>query len=72
MNDDLWRRVTPRQWNYTYSDPNRWMPNTVQIIMHTPFEWAFHVNAIYIATFPSWEEARDATPMLLKLHGTES
>jgi len=72
MNDDLWTRVTPRQWRYTGNDPNKWIPDTAQIIMSNPIEWCFYINAIYIATFPSWEEARDATPMLLKLHGTES
>ena len=72
MNDNLWTKVTPRQWNYVDNDPNKWMPDTAQIIVRAPNEWAFHINAIYIATFPSWEEARDATPMLLKLHGNES
>jgi len=77
MNDALWTRVTPRQWQYVDTDSGwaperRWMPPTAQIIMSSPIEWCFYINAIYIATFPSWEEARDATPMLLKLHGTES
>lgn len=72
MNDDLWARVTPRQWHYVGNAPNKWMPDTAQIVMSSPIEWCFYINAIYIATFNSWEEARDATPMLLKLHGNES
>jgi len=72
MNDDLWARVTPRQWHYVGNAPNKWMPDTAQIVMSSPIEWCFYINAVYIATFNSWEEARDATPMLLKLHGNES
>lgn len=72
MNDGDWQNVGKGMWAYVDTDINRWLSNRADIVVHGKEEWHLFINRQHIATFPSWEEARDATPMLLKLHGNES
>lgn len=73
MNDDLWHNTGKGEWQYVdIDDPPRWMRDTAQIVVHGKGEWNLFINRQHIGTFSSWEEARDATPMMIKLHGYES
>ncbi len=72
MNDSDWVVVNPRKWMYVVPDSSRWWRETAEIVITNASEWHLLINQNYVATFNSWAEARDATPMLLKLHGYES
>jgi hypothetical protein len=69
MTDGEWRKVTPREWRYERPYPNRWVPEAAHVVLRRKGEWALYVNGVFIGTFSSWEEARDAAPMMLSLHG---
>lgn len=72
MNDDLWHSAGKGKWQYVDINSQRWMRDTAQITTTGPGTWHLFINRTYVATFNTWEEARDATPMMIKLHGYES
>ena len=72
MNDDDWQPDGKARWKYLDFSRNRWRPDWATITCVGPGIWHLFINTQHIATFNSWEEARDATPMMLKLHGYES
>lgn len=71
MNDDEWvANGGQRSWIYYASFvPGRWMRDIATITVVGKDEWQLHVNHTHVATFNSWDEARDATPMMIALHG---
>lgn len=71
MTDDLWVADGRKRWVYTKYDPNTYLTD-VAVIEVRPDGWHLFLNFHYIASFNSWAEARDATPMMIKLHGYES
>jgi hypothetical protein len=72
MNDGDWQNVGKGMWAYVDTDISRWLSNRADIVVHGKGEWSLFINRQHIGTFSSWEEARDATPMMIKLHGYES
>jgi hypothetical protein len=72
MNDDLWHSTGKGKWQYVDIDSPRWMRDTAHIVVYGKTAWHLFINRTYVATFNTWGEARDATPMMIKLHGYES
>ena len=71
MSDKDWGPHGKGGWIYTtYGHGHQY--NTAIIQIRKPNEWNLFINSQHIATFTTWEEARDATPMMLQLHGYES
>lgn len=66
--DEAWEKVTPRHWRITHKNPARFFYDTISISVADSRDWQLFVNGNYIATFPSWEEASQAAPMLYQLH----
>ena len=72
MTDELWLAAGKGRWRHIERDRFRWATSIADIVVHGPTEWHLFVNTMHVATFNSWAEARDATPMMIKLHGQES
>jgi hypothetical protein len=72
MTDESWTRLGPSHWQFSGNKPYTWRSDTADIYHHSKANWALYINGVRIASFNTWEEARDATPMMLKLHGYES
>lgn len=72
MNNDAWAKTRSGSWMCNHQGQNKWMTDCAEIQCTAPHAWHLFVNRTYIATFSSWEEARDATPMMISLHGYES
>jgi hypothetical protein len=68
MDNSLWKLVERGIWQYTRQGP-RWVIDTARIIVRSHDQWQLYINNTYIATFDSWVAARDATPMMITLHG---
>lgn len=74
MRDEDWHpNQGPRSWIY-YAPfvGHRWVRDIAVINVVSPTDWHLFINHIHVATFDSWAEARDATPMMINLHGYES
>lgn len=69
MNDDQWVRMNPREFLWA---PNQRGVHYMVISALAPNAWRLTLNDRFIATFCSWEEARDAAPMLFTLHKDQS
>lgn len=72
MNDEDWVATGKGRWQYIDYSRSKWVPNMATIMCAGPELWHLFISTQHIATFNSWAEARDATPMMLKLHGYES
>ncbi len=72
MNDLDWVSVGKGTWRYSHQTPGSWRINEATIQVRGDGDWRLFINYKYLSTFTTWEEARDATPMMLKLHGYES
>lgn len=72
MSDELWAKTRSGSWMFSHQHPNMWTTDMAEIQCTAPHQWHLFINRQHIGTFSSWEEARDATPMMLKLHGYES
>jgi hypothetical protein len=69
MTDDQWVRMNPREFLWV-SDQRE--INCMVISALAPNAWRLTLNDRFIATFCSWEDARDAAPMLFSLHKDQS
>lgn len=71
MNDSDWLpNGGPRSWiHYAPFIPGKWARDIATITVVGAADWQLHINHRYAATFNSWAEARDATPMMIALHG---
>ena len=69
-NDDWVPNGGPRSWvYYAPFEPNRWTRDIAVITIVGKADWQLHINHKYVASFDSWSEAKDATPMMIALHG---
>ena len=69
-NDDWVPNGGPNSWiHYASFVPGRWVRDFATITVVGKDEWQLHINHKYVASFDSWAEARDATPMMIALHG---
>ena len=66
--DDAWEAISPRHWRIMRASPASFFRSYIDIYAAGRHSWDVHVNGSYIATFPSWEEASQAAPMLFQLH----
>jgi hypothetical protein len=73
MKDEDWTpNGGPKSWIYYEPfPPGRWSRDIATITVVGQGEWQLHINHKYVATFNSWAEARDATPMMLALSKQE-
>ena len=69
MNDEAWGRSTKGRWEHLHFDQANMTMNVAAIHCMGQRDWILFINQRYIGTFDTWEEARDATPMMLSLHG---
>ena len=72
MRDEDWTPNGRGRWTYTDYSKSKWVPEVATIFFAGTELWHLFINTQHIATFNSWAEARDATPMMMKLHGQES
>lgn len=64
-----WQRVTTRHWRHDIGkSPTKYHYDVVEIMLPRKDTWLLYINADYIATFNTWEEAAGAAPMLYSLH----
>jgi hypothetical protein len=69
MNNELWGIAGKGKWRYTRHEPNTYRWDEALITCTAAQEWHLFINRHHVGTFNSWEEARDATPMMISLHG---
>jgi len=69
VTDNEWVKITTREWRYERSGSQLWGFDAARIVLFERGAWALYINAKFIGIFPTWEEARDVTPMMLTLHG---
>lgn len=69
MNDEDWSLFGKGRWYYINRDPRGLAQDVAQIVCAGDTEWQLFINHQPIAAFNSWEEARDATPMMISIHG---
>lgn len=69
MNDLDWVSAGKGTWRYVVSDPNTYRWDEALIQVRGEGQWFLYINRQHIGTFNTWAEARDATPMMISLHG---
>lgn len=69
MNDEDWNNCGKGRWQYIHKGLSTWFLDEAQIICTRRDQWQLFINRQYIGAFTSWEEARDATPMMISIHG---
>ena len=68
MRDEDWVPDGRARWIHRRYDINTYRGITATITCVGSHYWHLFINTQYIATFNSWAEARDATPMMIALH----
>lgn len=69
MNNDEWHKTQQGMWVYSHNEPGKWVTDMAVIQCTARQQWHLFINRNHVATFNTWDEARDATPMMISLHG---
>lgn len=68
MNNEVWNSAGKGKWQYIHMETGTWRADEALIQVRGEGQWFLYINRQHIGTFNTWEEARDATPMMLTLH----